>query len=865
MDIPAPLLLRIQNILDLPPSNEADALAGFDPVSSLNTLFPDEASLAQADAIQARLNGELREIQNEIDTLRAELRRDQEPARMQLIQELIAELLAQMSRIREKAAESEAIVRDITKDIQILDLAKKNLALSMTALKRFQMLVNALGQLDGLVKSRKYGEIAQTLAAVKEIAIFFKPYSSIERIAIATRRLQEIQGHVRTSVERDFDDFFLQDPARPMKSSTISDACQVVDVLGEDVRNSILDRYSSLELKEYRRIFRSTDEAGQLDNISRRFAYFRRVLAAHDTERARAFPQAWRVGEHLTAHFAHATRGDIVLALQNASDKASSLGLGPNTGGGKAKVGLGLGLGTKEREREKSAGTNVPVLTVSLLVEALQQTIEFESTMERKFGVPFRQLVERVPIPGQHAAGQTVSSAFDSHMGIFVDAQDKLIADLLSSHRGANARTSLDASSTLVQDQDTDTPATSILPSSTELFFAIAQGMEDCARLVGGDGKDEQGKEGGVLLQMCAMHKRWLKVYAEDVLIAGTKRSDRERRSIEGRFNPSELQKLCLLLNTADYCQTTTTQLEDKIRDKVTEEDGQEISFQEEQDLFVNVISTCITLMLRELESATDRPFTTLLKSNWIAIDSVSGTSAWAEDLAVALGSVTEVVHAKIEPKKYVRSFCDRAANALVTRLTNALVKSRPIRGLGGEQLLLDLQSFKASLLKIPGAGASTESTYARNVTKNISKLETLLKVIITPIDPTEAFVLNYIFLIGDSSFSNFQKARLLVLDLKGTPKAEQNALLDALLTITSTRTELASESFLTTLDMDPSPAATTSSNLGIGIGIGLPASTAAGADSPRSGESRREVFGDLRKLVSFTMRRERDRSSSGT
>lgn len=45
-----------------------------------------------------------------------------------------------MSRIREKATESEAIVRDITKDIQVLDLAKRNLALSVTALKRFQML-----------------------------------------------------------------------------------------------------------------------------------------------------------------------------------------------------------------------------------------------------------------------------------------------------------------------------------------------------------------------------------------------------------------------------------------------------------------------------------------------------------------------------------------------------------------------------------------------------------------------------------------------------------------------------------------------------------------------------------------------------
>lgn len=50
------------------------------------------------------------------------------------------ELFTQMHRIREKATESEAIVRDITKDIQILDLAKKNLILSMTTLKRFQML-----------------------------------------------------------------------------------------------------------------------------------------------------------------------------------------------------------------------------------------------------------------------------------------------------------------------------------------------------------------------------------------------------------------------------------------------------------------------------------------------------------------------------------------------------------------------------------------------------------------------------------------------------------------------------------------------------------------------------------------------------
>ncbi|KAG8779816.1 Vacuolar protein sorting-associated protein 53, partial [Ceratobasidium sp. 428] len=539
MSEPTPLILRIQNILggllwpiqvptdkvaDLPPTNSADALAGFDPVASLNELFPDEASLARVDAVQSQLNESIREIQEEINGLRLELRRDQEPARMQLIQELIAELLAQMSRIREKAAESEAIVRDITKDIQILDLAKKNLALSMTALKRFQMLVNALGQLESLVKSKKYGEIAQTLAAVKEIAIFFKPYSSIERIAVATRRLQEIQGSVRSSVERDFDDFFLQDPARPVKASTISDACLVVDVLGEDVRNTILDRYSSLELKEYRRIFRSTDEAGQLDNISRRFAYFRRVLTAHDTERARAFPPAWRVGEHLTAQFASATRADLVLALQNASDKANSLGTASS--GTKTKTGLGLGLGAKEREREREknavANANVPALTVGLLLEALKETLEFEGAMERKFGISFKELVERVPVLGHPGSGQTMSSAFNIHMSLFVDAQDKIISDQLAAHRGVNARLSLETSSSPNANADPDAPPPSVLPSSTELFFAIAQGIEDCARLLGENRMD--GGSGGLMIQMCRMHKKWLKVYAEDVLMAGTKR-----------------------------------------------------------------------------------------------------------------------------------------------------------------------------------------------------------------------------------------------------------------------------------------------------------------------------------------------------
>ncbi len=41
----------------------------------------------------------------------------------------------------------------------------------------------------------------------------------------------------------------------------IADGCLVVDALGNDVRSTLIDRYVSIELKEYRQIFRTTDRS----------------------------------------------------------------------------------------------------------------------------------------------------------------------------------------------------------------------------------------------------------------------------------------------------------------------------------------------------------------------------------------------------------------------------------------------------------------------------------------------------------------------------------------------------------------------------------------------------------------------------
>lgn len=146
-------------------------------------------------------------------------------------------------------------------------------------------------------------------------------------------------------------------------------------MLGADVRTHLIERYTALELKEYRRIFRPSDEAGQLDNISRRFAWFRRLLQTHDVEQGRVFPSEWRVGWHLLAKFTVITRcesrpfasGILTLDREDLSALLSKAG---------------------------------PSLTVKSLLDNIQITTEFESSMSRKWATSVRVHITLVrPMP----------------------------------------------------------------------------------------------------------------------------------------------------------------------------------------------------------------------------------------------------------------------------------------------------------------------------------------------------------------------------------------------------------------------------------------------------------------------------------
>lgn len=573
----------------------------------------------------------------------------------------------------------------------------------------------------------------------------------------------------------------------------------------------MLDWYCSLQLREYRRIFRATDEAGQLDNVSRRFAWFRRVIKQHDEEHEVAFPEPWQAPRALTARFSDITREDVKSVLV--------------------------------RERAK--------LQVGTLLEALQATMEFELQSSKRFAAPFEEIMSSNPKPptagstgpsgisvvtSSQTTAKNIASVFEQYLGLYVEAQDKALADLLANFRREGASipdtaqqqtAGADAQPTQSQQHHT------VLPSSTELFYFYRQRLEQCLRF--------SNRE--PFRDLCNVFARYLRAYADEVLraslLARPESTGRRSTSTDTRTSTQELVKWCLILNTADYCANTCQQLEQRLKDKIHEDYKDDITLEPNRELFAAIVSAAIQMLTREVELAADSALQRMARPNagsavapWAQADEAQGKSAYIDDVHSALESIAVIVRQDIEAKRYVRTWSDRVVVVLTLRFIHGIVRLRPINKAKAEQLLVDLYEIKSMLLELPQytpseSSSTLGSSYVRHVERSVGRAESLLRATMIELASSdaagrEAFVREYVEKVGDRSLSNFQK----ILELKGlaaagvarrqaqTPQQQQDsanahALVDCFMAVTDTLApeEAAETSFLTALDMEPSGA----------------------------------------------------------
>ena len=223
----------------------------------------------------------------------------------------------------------------------------------MTALKRLQMLTTAYEQLQGLSKSRQYRECAQLLQAVIQLMTHFKSHRSIDQIATLSRNVADLQRELLEQICEDFEVTFAKQEVGQWKEM-LAEACLVMDALGENARSRLVTWYCNTQLREYRQVFRGNEEAGSLDNIARRYSWFKRMLKTYDDEHAIIFPASWHVNEMLANAFCESTKEDFKGILSRS---------------------------TRKIEGQPQFQT----LDVNLLLSCLQETLDFEHGLERRF------------------------------------------------------------------------------------------------------------------------------------------------------------------------------------------------------------------------------------------------------------------------------------------------------------------------------------------------------------------------------------------------------------------------------------------------------------------------------------------------
>lgn len=593
----------------------------------LNQLFAHPSTVSCISQVSQTLRARQHELCS--DTDRLEAAQAYQPGssleRMQSAQAELAQLFGKIETVRSRAVETEHNITSMTADIKRLDGTKRNLTLSMTALKRLQMLTTAYEQLRGLAKSRQYRECAGLLQAVMQLMKHFNSYRSIEQIATLSREVSELQRELLEQVCEDFEMAFAKGEVASRRG-TLVEACLVMDALGDSARSRMTNWYVNTELREYRHVFRGNDEAGSLDNIGRRYAWFKRTMKAHEEEHAAIFPAHWRIGEVLATAFCDGTRDDF--------------------------------RGILERSVRRGDGGK---LDVNLLLGCLQETLDFEQSVEKRFASEARASMDTLSSGEErgHSFNGLISVAFEPYLSLWVESQDRQLAAMMPRYR---------SQAPLAADDDFSPQA--VMASAIELFHFYKLTLSQCAKL----STSER------LLDLSRTLAKYLDEYAQQVLL------HRLQAGGPAGGGPS-VREAVLVLNTADFWHVNTTQLEESIKKRIDDELMARVDLSSQSDAFLGVASAAVLALVHVAERDCEAAWREMKNTNWSGMDSAGDQSPYVGELVRHVDGKAREILGVVSKAQYARAFCDNVVEHVATAYINNIVPCRPISEVGAQQV----------------------------------------------------------------------------------------------------------------------------------------------------------------------------------
>lgn len=547
--------------------------ADFNVISYINQRFPSEQSLANIDEVIMELEGKIHDLDDETRTL-LRSRWQTEDKSQEVVQEtmqMIKMLFSRIQDVQDRATRSEEMVRDITRDIQQLDQAKRNLTISITALNNLILIVNALDRLNELLgihqplnemtqtknfeelkadsqnpfsedsspdreshrnqlQSNKLtthflSEASNLLAQVQRLLEpILSAYGTVPSVNSLSHELDNIHSILAERLTRELK--LMLGAVRKSTDNTviIKSACNLVDLFPKNfkIKSEILGWFLSRHLAEYKELFESTQVTAWLDKIDHRYTWLRTNLTAMESLVGKLFPEDWLVQERFVVEFCRITRSDLEVVL-------------------------------KRRQSE---------LSHNLIIFALQRTLAFEATLNKmytgdtlkEYGLskasgklqqcstnPFDEDIQKISKDsGEETANDAklvdnqdwkkqpfdgiISSCFDPYFDLYLNHVEKALKDQLTNRLigdftiNKSSLTSRDLSDVFKEDNTNEFTKSNAVPndagentlySATDLFLLFKQILKQTLQLNRSRG----------LLGLVRLLKQYLSEYTIRVLL----------------------------------------------------------------------------------------------------------------------------------------------------------------------------------------------------------------------------------------------------------------------------------------------------------------------------------------------------------
>ncbi|CAH1435177.1 unnamed protein product [Lactuca virosa] len=708
----------------------------------INQMFPTEASLSGVEPLMQKVHNEIRVVDTEILAAVRQQSNSGTKAKEDLAAatRAVQELMYKVREIKTKAEQSETMVQEICRDIKKLDFAKKHITTTITALHRLNMLVSAIEQLQVMASKRQYKEASAQLEAVSQLCSHFDGYRDNPKITELRDKFKNIKQILKSHVYSDFSSLGTgKETEENSLLQHLTDACLVVDALEPSVREELVKNFCDRELISYQQIFEGA-ELAKLDKTERRYAWVKRRLRTNE-EIWKIFPTSWHVDYLLCIQFCKLTRSQLEDILENLKEKPD----------------------------------------VGTLLMALQRTIEFEEELAEKFGgsggtrnivQDIRKKYEKklaahqdddkdlaVPGAGFNFRG-IISSCFEPHLMVYVDFEEKTLMDNLEK---------------LVQEETWDMDdggQTNILSSSMQVFLIIRRSLKRCSALT----------KNQTLLNLFKVFQRVLKAYATKLFMKLPKGGTgivAAATGMDGHIKTSDKDErmICYIVNTAEYCHKTAGELAENVSKIIDPQLADGVDMSEVEDEYSAVITKALVTLVNGLETKFDIEMVAMTtRVPWATLESVGDQSEYVNNIKMILNGSIPVLGTLLSPV-YFQFFLDKLASSLGPRFYLNIFKCKQISETGAQQMLLDTQAVKTILLDIPSLGKQQQASgaaasYSKFVSREMSKAEALLKVILSPVDSVAD---TYSALLPEGTHSEFQR----ILDLKGLKKADQQTILE--------------------------------------------------------------------------------------